>query len=110
MIKELKNRKYKLYLLSNKKELHYRYIANKFSIVEEFDEHCLSYKFVYMKPDSKIFQAVLKKSKLPANNHIYIDDKEEYVNAAKSIGMAGIVFKSVDQLKNALKEMESYMS
>ena len=104
LISWLKKKKYKIYLLSNTNELHYRYVKNKFSIIKEFDEYFLSYNIGYRKPDLKIFQKVLEKSKLPVNNYIYINDKEEYVSVAKSIGMIGIIFKSSNQLKKELSE------
>ena len=109
LIKWLKKNKYKIYLLSNTNELHYQYVKNKFNIIKEFDEYFLSYNVGYRKPDLRIFQTVLKKSKLPVNNHIYIDDKEEYVNVAKSIGMRGIVFKSSNQLKKELFKSGIYL-
>jgi HAD superfamily hydrolase (TIGR01509 family) len=102
LIKELKKNNYKMYLLSNTNELHYLHIRNKYKILDEFDDYILSYKLGYRKPSRVIFQSALEKSGLPASNHIYIDDMEEHVNAAQSIGMIGILFRSTAQLRSEL--------
>lgn len=104
LIRWLKMKKYKVYLLSNTNKLHFHYVKHKFSIIHEFDGYFLSYCIGCRKPDSGIFQAVLEKSQLSADNHIYIDDKEEYVNVAKSLGIRGIIFKSSNQLRKELSE------
>ena len=104
LIKELKKSNHKMYLLSNTNELHYLHIRNKYKILDEFDDYILSYKVGHRKPSRVIFESALKKSGLPAGNHIYIDDMEEYVDVAQSIGMTGIVFKSSTQLRKELRE------
>lgn len=104
LIKELKKSNYKMYLLSNTNELHYLHIRNKYKIMDEFDDYILSYKVGHRKPSRVIFESALKKSGLPASNHIYIDGMEEYVDVAQSIGMTGIVFKSSTQLRKELRE------
>ena len=104
LIKELKKNNYKMYLLSNTNELHYLHIRNKYKILDEFDDYILSYKVGNRKPNRVIFESALEKSGLPASNHIYIDDMEEHVDVAQSIGMIGILFRSTTQLKRELEE------
>ena len=62
----------------------------------------LSYKMGRRKPEPMIFQAVFEMSQLSPAKHIFIDDKEEFVSVARSLGMRGIVFKSDGQLKTEL--------
>ena len=100
LINYLRIKKYKLCILSNINELHFQYISHKFNIINKFDEYFLSYKIGYQKPNLKIFQKILKKFNLPPDNYIYIDDIEEYINVAKSLGIKGIVFKSATQLRD----------
>lgn len=103
-IRDLKRIKYKVYLLSNTNELHFQFVKNKFFIINEFDEYILSYIIGYRKPHPKMFQVALEKSGLNVSNHIYIDDKEEFAKAAQSIGMIGINFISINQLKNEFQQ------
>ena len=102
LIRKLKDTNYKLYLLSNTNEMHFNFLKNNFEIINSFDGYILSYKIGYRKPSIEIYNAVLRKTGLAACNHIYIDDLENFVNIAKSLGMIGIVFKSFIELKREL--------
>jgi HAD superfamily hydrolase (TIGR01509 family) len=50
------------------------------------------------KPSPLIFRAALQACKTTADNAIYIDDIPAYVEAARQLGMTGIVFQSPDLL------------
>lgn len=103
LIEGLKNKNYKLYLLSNTNEMHFNFIKNKFEIINIFDDFILSYKVGYKKPNIEIFNILLKKTGFEASQHIYIDDLENFINIARSIGMTGIVFTSSLKLKQELR-------
>ncbi len=102
LIRKLKDNNYKLYLLSNTNEMHFNFVKNKFEIINSFDDYILSYKIGYRKPSIEIYNAALRKTGLAACKHIYIDDLENFVKIAKSLGMIGIVFKSLIELKREL--------
>lgn len=55
-----------------------------------------------VKPDPAIFQYFCKRARLAAEECLFIDDKPENVAAAQSIGMAGEVFTSPENLEAAL--------
>lgn len=109
LIRELKNKNYKLYLLSNTNEMHFNFIKNKFEIINIFDDYILSYKIGYRKPNIKIFNILLEKTGFEASQHIYIDDLENFVNIARSIGMIGIVFTSSVKLKQELRNNNIFL-
>ena len=52
-----------------------------------------SYELGLLKPDIKIFQVVLQKLNVKPQEVIFIDDKSANVEAAKLIGIHGIVFE-----------------
>jgi putative hydrolase of the HAD superfamily len=56
-----------------------------------------------LKPDPAIFHACLEGLGEPAPQALFIDDREVNVAAAQVLGMNGIVFHSVNQLRNELK-------
>lgn len=95
--------KYKLILLSNTNSIHERYGWKHYSFLKYFDDLVLSHKVGSIKPEEKIYHAVEKSSGSPAEEHIFIDDIEEYVEAAKSLGWDGIHFKGYDYLVEELK-------
>jgi putative hydrolase of the HAD superfamily len=101
----LKNN-YKLFLLSNTDSIHQKYGWQKYDFLKHFDKLILSHEVGAVKPDEKIYRAVEEASGYPSEEHIFIDDIEEYVNAAKSLGWDGILFKDYNSLIEELKIRE----
>jgi len=58
-----------------------------------------------VKPEEKIYNLTLKKLNIRPEESIFIDDKPDYIDGAKKVGMNGIVFKSPEQL---VKELAYY--
>jgi putative hydrolase of the HAD superfamily len=94
---------YKLVLLSNTNSIHEKYGWEQYDFLKYFDDLILSHKIGAVKPEEKIYRAVEISSGSPAEQHIFIDDIEEYVNAARSFGWDGIHFKGYSSLVKDLK-------
>lgn len=56
------------------------------------DKIFVSYELGLLKPNKAIYQSVLEKLNAKPEEVIFIDDKRENVEAAKSLGINGIVF------------------
>jgi len=93
---------YKLLLLSNTNSIHEKYGWEHYDFLKYFDDLILSHKIGAVKPEENIYRAVEKSSSSPAEEHIFIDDIEEYVNAAKSFGWDGVHFKGYNNLVDKL--------
>jgi len=98
----LKNN-YKLFLLSNTDSIHQKYGWQQYDFLKHFDKLILSHETGAVKPEEKIYLAVEEASGYPAEEHIFIDDVEEYVNAAKKLGWDGIHFRNYNSLVKELK-------
>lgn len=96
-------KKYKLYLISNTNSIHKKYGFGNYQFLKLFDKLVLSHEVKFIKPEEEIYREVEKVSGLPSEEHIFIDDILEYVDAAKSIGWDGIQFIGYDDLVNNLK-------
>jgi putative hydrolase of the HAD superfamily len=59
------------------------------------------------KPDPKAYQILLSELKLSPEQCIFIDDKEENVQAAKKLGIESIQFESYDQIAQELSKRVS---
>jgi len=94
---------YKLFLLSNTDSIHQKYGWQKYDFLIHFDKLILSHEVGAVKPEEKIFRAVEKASGYSSEEHIFIDDIEEYVGAAKKLGWDGIHFKDYNTLVNELR-------
>ena len=104
VIVHLKAKGYPLFLLSNTNELHFSYVIERFPIVHLFDEWILSFEVGAKKPAKRIFDAIFEKTDVKRADVLYIDDIDAYVYAARSYGIAGLVYKSPEDLWNALRQ------
>ncbi len=90
-IKELAlQKKYKLILLSNTNDMHIDFVKETVPFFEEFkacfDVFYLSQEIHYRKPNSDIFDFVLKENNLKANECLFIDDTKDNTDTAEKMG------------------------
>lgn len=91
------------YLLSNTNPVHVEWIQQRFpGIFDPYDRTFFSYEVHLRKPDPAIFRLILEASGRPASEHVFADDTEAHVEAARRVGMQGIVFRSAGQLAEEL--------
>lgn len=98
----LKDR-YKLALLSNIDILHFTYLKKTFPHLLDAFQHVLtSYELTLRKPHPLIYQKTLEILKVAPEEVFYTDDRAELIRGAKELGIRGVVFKDVEQLKSNL--------
>lgn len=95
-------RKYKTGLLSNTEDAGVK-VIKKLGYEEDFDETVYSCEVGLIKPDEKIYQIMLKKLRVKAEEAVFIDDKEINIEGAKKVGMKGLVFLNYQKLIQDLK-------
>lgn len=96
-------RDYKLFLLSNTNSIHGKYGWQHCKFLKYFDGLILSYEVKSLKPEEKIYRAVEAASEFPSDEHFFIDDVREYVEAAKKLGWDAVQFVDYETLLNDLK-------
>jgi putative hydrolase of the HAD superfamily len=57
------------------------------------------------KPDARIYHLTARKLKLPISDCLLVDDKERNAVAAEAAGMSAVVFRSTEQLEEALHSL-----
>ena len=94
MIKDLKDRGYKVYYLSNWSAWTHELIQQegKFDFLNLMDGGVFSYDAGFMKPHEEIYKILLNKYKINPEEAIFFDDKLENIEAAKKLGIGGIIF------------------
>lgn len=100
-ISKLKNKGYKIGLISNVPKLHAEIIRKK-GLYEPFDVVILSYKVKLLKPDKQIYDLALKKLKLKPEECVILDDQEKNIAILKTRGFDAIRFESCEQLVSEL--------
>jgi len=94
---------YQLYLISNTNSIHKEYGFGNYEFLKLFDKLILSHEVKFIKPEEEIYLEVEKVSGFSPEEHIFIDDILEYVDAAKKLGWDGIQFVGYDDLVANLK-------
>ena len=94
--------RWRLGLLSNTDPLHFDYILSKFPVMGAFDRWILSYEVGFKKPAVEIFQKAIEWASVEPRKILFIDDIENHVDVAVSLGMKGIHFISAELLKKEL--------
>lgn len=105
LIKVLKDKGYKVYVLSNiNKYVEDRINAKRFLNI--IDGYVLSYQVHQIKPNDSIYNTLINKYKLNPNESLFIDDIEENTKAANKLGIKGRAVKrnSYKDIINVLKE------
>ncbi len=95
--------RYRLMLLSNTNELHYRHLESQLPVLSLMARTFLSFELGMRKPDRAIYERVIAESGVSPARIIYIDDIPAYTRAAADLGIQAITFESAAQLDAALK-------
>ena len=99
-IEELKEKGFKIYLLSNYGKNAFE--RKTYSFLELVDGKVISYEVKAIKPQPQIFKALLSKYKIVPENAVFFDDMEENVIAARTHGINGIQFQNKVQAEKEL--------
>lgn len=88
----LKKSGFGIYVLSNASSSFYRYFP-RFAPFDYFDGIVVSCDVHIIKPDIRIYQHLLKKYNLRADECFFIDDLEANIEGARNAGIDGAVFE-----------------
>lgn len=103
LVGQLKEQQIPIALLSNIDE-HLSKLIRDFGLYDLFEPCLLSCEIGIEKPDLKAYELLLTKLNLPAKEIMFIDDKPENIEAAKTIGLDALLFESGQQLRNELSK------
>lgn len=101
--KTLKQKEYKIYLCSNITEDTYNYIKDSFEIIQVADGGVFSCFENISKPNVGIYQKLIEKYNLDVEKSILIDDTKRNIISANDIGLNGILFNNIEDIKKILK-------
>ena len=97
-IDSLKQKGYGVYFLSNMSEHVISSNPDAFAFTSHMDGGVWSCDVHVIKPAADIYQILLDKYGLTAEECLFVDDHRENITAGKKLGMKGIVFRNHDQL------------
>lgn len=99
LVKNLKERGYGVYALSNYGQVPFEKSLPRFSFMDYMDGAVISYQIKEIKPQAEIFNYLLKKYNLKAFECLFLDDNENNIRAASALGFETVLFGSIEDAK-----------
>ena len=104
-LQELRDKGYKQYYLSNFFQKAETDCAAEIDFLPGMDGGILSYREKLTKPEPVIYQLLLNKYGLLAEECVFLDDTEKNIKGAEAEGIHGILFRSREQEVEELKKL-----
>ena len=101
-VRELKEKGYGVYYLSNFSEMAHKECDDALAFMSDTDGGILSYQEKVIKPDREIYELLLSRYGLKAEECVFLDDMPENVEGARACGIHGIRFQSREQAETEL--------
>ena len=88
----LKQKKKRIYFLSNYSEEMYRQSKDQLDFLSFFDGGVFSWEEKCMKPDGRIYKTLIDRYRLTPEKCLFFDDRMENVEGARRAGMKAVLF------------------
>jgi glucose-1-phosphatase len=95
--------RYNIGVLSNTNVMHDEYIKNTWPVFNHVHYWVASYTVGLMKPEPQIYQLMLKQADVQPHEAVYVDDVEEFVVAARRLGITSVHFTDGLELERELR-------
>lgn len=102
ILKSLKDQGYRLLALTNWSDETFPVALEMYEFLGWFEGILVSGKEKLKKPDPAIFKLLMKRYQLNPSSSIFIDDNMKNIDAANSVGIDAIHFKSAEDLAGKL--------
>lgn len=105
LLPKLKEKGFKLYVLSNFSERHFETVYKKYDFFKFFDGMIISSHVKLAKPEKEIFLELIRRYGIVPQESVFIDDKLENVNVARELGFRTIHVTDQTDLEEELKKV-----
>ncbi|MDS2287008.1 hydrolase [Streptococcus pneumoniae] len=106
LIKQLKKKNFQIYVLSNTSSIFHILLDSVLSKVSSvLDGYVISCEVKMMKPQKEIYLSLVNKYQLDIKDCIFLDDLEENVEAARTLGIKALQIKERKEISNILKDL-----
>jgi len=89
---------YKVVAFSNTMKERIDYLDEKYGLMKDFDSYVFSYEYGMTKRNPELFKKMLGAINAGVGECVFVDDKDAYLDTARSLGMASIKFKDKETL------------
>jgi putative hydrolase of the HAD superfamily len=102
VVRDLRQRGYRIGLLSNSNSEWLRGLLAKHRLEPLFEHIIISAEVGYVKPQPQIFQLTLKRFDLAPEAVVFVDDRRLNTAAAQSVGITGVTYIHTEDLRQRL--------
>lgn len=105
LVGRLAGARYRVGVCSNTTTSHWAYCTKRFAALQGvFPIHALSFRLKAMKPQARFYEEAGKLTGVPAGKIFFTDDRAENVAAAVKAGWDAVLFESVSQVNEAIRQ------
>ena len=105
IVKKVRNNGFRTLICSSNFPARINGLHKRFNFLDNFDAWALSYEVGVNKPNKGLYEELVKKSNVLAEEIVLADDYEPSVNAAKEVGISAFLYIDFDQFMEELKKM-----
>lgn len=92
----------RLLALSNTDPLHFEHIYGTYPVLGWMEDSIVSFRVGKRKPAAEMFTAALTRAGVSPRHAWYVDDIQDFVEAAERMGMRGIRYRTAPELADTL--------
>lgn len=105
LVRNLKEKGYRIYLLSNYSKMHFDHNSKSFGFIKYVDGQVISHEVKHIKPEAPIYESLIHKYGVDPSKAVFLDDVPVNLEGAKPFGFHTILFFSYDQALAELREL-----
>lgn len=105
LIKKLKEKGFKVYLLSNYSKIPFEYAQKNFKFLKYVDGGIISYQVKHIKPEPEIYKCLIDKYNIIPNQSVFFDDVQENLDGAAKFGINTIKVTKKEDIFDGLKNL-----
>ena len=98
------HRRYRMVLISNTNDIHFRMIQANYPLIRHFDALVLSHQVGAAKPADRIYQEAIRQAGCLPAECFYTDDVAEYVEGGRRNGLDAVQFTGQADLERELQQ------
>ncbi len=105
VVKEVREKGYKTLICTNNFPARINGLDKRFGLLNNFDASVFSYEIGATKPSIKIFQTLVDRSGVKAEEIVFADDNEDNLAGAREVGIQAFFYEGFDHFIGKLKEL-----
>ena len=106
LLKEIKEKGYRVYALSNWNRELYEQTVEDFPFLNWFDGKIISSEEGMKKPDENIYHLLFDRYGINPRTAVFIDDNQANIETAERLGLKGLLFTTPEALRKELETLQ----